>query len=204
PPALRALADARGARLAVIAADVADAASVERLFAQLAREHAPLAGLVHAAGQLADAAYARLDADAFRRVFDAKVTGAWLLDRASRGAELDCFVMLSSIAGVLGAPGQANYAAANAALDALARRRRDEGLPALSLCLGAVAGEGMADDPRVARQLQRAGVRALDPARLLARGALWFAHPGPQAIVGAFDWARIGATPRAAARPLLR
>lgn len=204
PPALRALADAQGARLTMIAADVSDAASVERLFAHIAGEHAPLAGLVHAAGQLADAAYAQLDADAFRRVFDAKVAGAWQLDRASRAVDLDFFLMLSSIAGVLGAPGQANYAAANAALDALARQRQAEGLPATSLCLGAVAGAGMAADPLVARQLQRAGLRAIEPARLLARCARWFAHAGPQAIVGAFDWARISANPRAAARPLLR
>ncbi|MGP3655376.1 type I polyketide synthase [Burkholderia gladioli] len=204
PPALRALAEAHGARLSVIAADLADAASVEQLFAQLARDHAPLAGLVHAAGQLADAAHARLDAEAFRRVFEAKVAGAWRLDAACRELELDFFLMLSSISGVLGAPGQANYAAANAALDALARRRRAEGRPALSLCLGAVAGEGMAADPRAARQLQRAGVNAIEPAWLLASAACRFAQPGPQAIVAAFDWARVAANPRAAARPLLQ
>ncbi|MBR8332456.1 SDR family NAD(P)-dependent oxidoreductase [Burkholderia ambifaria] len=204
PPALRALAEAHGARLSVIAADLADAASVERLFAQLAREHAPLAGLVHAAGQVADAAHAGLDADAFRRVFEAKVEGAWRLDAACHELELDFFLMLSSISSVLGAPGQANYAAANAALDALARRRHAEGRPALSLCLGAVAGEGMAADPRAARHLQRAGVGAIEPARLLASAARWFAQPGPQAIVAAFDWARVAANPRSAARPLLQ
>ncbi|KKJ03309.1 hypothetical protein XF14_29160 [Burkholderia gladioli] len=109
---------------------------------------------MHAAGVLDDARLVDQDAARLRRVAAPKLDGArHLLDAlagASPAAPLDFVWLFSSITALHGGAGQANYAAANAALDALARRRRAEGRPALSLCLGAVAGEGMAADPRAA------------------------------------------------------
>jgi acyl transferase domain-containing protein/NAD(P)-dependent dehydrogenase (short-subunit alcohol dehydrogenase family)/acyl carrier protein len=200
---LRALADAQGARLSVYAVDLCEPEAVHKLFAQLAQAHAPLAGIVHAAGQLADASFRRLDGEAFARAFGAKVGGAWLLDRLSRELPLDFFLLISSVAAVLGAPGQSNYAAANGFLDALALQRCAAGLPALSLSLGAVAGSGMATGEHATRQLLRAGVIALAPAQLRARCAQWFAQAGPLAIVADFDWPRIRARQGALVRPLL-
>jgi acyl transferase domain-containing protein/NAD(P)-dependent dehydrogenase (short-subunit alcohol dehydrogenase family)/acyl carrier protein len=200
---LRASAEAAGVRLTVYQVDLCDADAVPRLFESLAQAHAPLAGIVHAAGQLADAGFRQLDGEAFDHAFGAKAGGAWLLDRLSRDLPLDFFLMISSIAAVLGAPGQANYAAANGYLDALALQRRAAGRPALSLRLGAVAGAGMAGDGIAARQLRRAGVLALDPAQLRSRCAQWFAQPEPLAMLASFDWTTVRARQGRLARPML-
>lgn len=203
--ALRTLASTHGTKLTVYPVDLCEQGAVQQLFMRLGEAHLPLAGIVHAAGQLADASFRQLDAEAFACAFDAKVGGAWLLDRLSRHCPLDFFLMISSIAATLGAPGQANYAAANTCLDALAHERLAAGLPALSLALGAVAGSGMASDERVAGQLLRKGILALDPVWLRSRCAQWFSETKPLAIVANFDWLRVRAQKDAdgRARPMI-
>ncbi|NEC77809.1 KR domain-containing protein, partial [Streptomyces sp. SID7958] len=96
------------------------------------------------AGVLADAAVTELTADRLAHVLRPKTDGAAHLHRLTAGRPLDLFLLLSSAAGVLGSPGQANYAAANAFLDQLAHHRRALGLPALSLSFGVWADEGLA------------------------------------------------------------
>jgi acyl carrier protein len=123
----------------------------------------------HAAGLLADATVLQLDRERLDACLAPKVAGAWNLHSQTTGRPLDCFVLFSSVAAILGLPGQANYAAANAYLDALAYRRRAEGLPALSVNWAPWAGIGLAaaEANRGAR-LEAQGLESLDPARGLA------------------------------------
>ncbi|KJK33098.1 hypothetical protein UK23_47585, partial [Lentzea aerocolonigenes] len=123
----------------VVACDVADRAAVERLLASY-----PPDAIVHTAGVLSDGVLESLAPERFADVFRSKVASALVLDELTRSLELDAFVLFSSVAGALGNPGQANYAAANAVLDAIARDRRSAGLPATSIAWGAWAGSGMA------------------------------------------------------------
>ena len=127
--------DELGCAADAVACDVSQRADVERLLAAVPVDH-PLTAVFHAAGTLDDGIVAALDGDRLRRVMAPKLDAAVHLHELTRDLELTEFVCFSSAAGVLGTPGQANYAAANAFLDALAHRRRAEGLPAMSLAFG--------------------------------------------------------------------
>ncbi|MBF6353006.1 SDR family NAD(P)-dependent oxidoreductase [Nocardia higoensis] len=124
-----------GARVRIEACDVADPAAVTDLIASIDPTH-PLRVVVHAAGVLADATIESMTPDHVDRVLAAKVSGAWNLHRATRDLDLSGFVLFSSASGLLGGPGQANYAAANVFLDALAHWRRGRDLPAVSMAWG--------------------------------------------------------------------
>ena len=128
----------RGVDVVVARGDVANAADVERIVAEIAARGAPLIGVVHSAGVLADAALGRLDAEAFRKVFAPKVAGTWNLHQATADLPLRFFVLFAAGAGLLGSPGQGNYAAANAFQDAFAAWRRAQGLPAVAIDWGRV------------------------------------------------------------------
>ncbi|MFJ8584812.1 amino acid adenylation domain-containing protein [Streptomyces sp. NPDC093595] len=132
-----------GATATVVACDAADRDDVAAVMALFGGER-PLRGVVHAAGVLDDGALTALTAERFGSVLRPKVDGLWHLHELTQDMELDFFMMFSSIASVMGAPGQGNYAAANAFLDALAHLRRAKGLPATSVAFGPWEGEGMA------------------------------------------------------------
>ena len=121
--------------------DLADADAVGRLF----RDHGPVHGVVHAAGVVDDALLRHLTPEHFDRVFAAKVRGTWNLHEQSLPLALEFFVCFSSAASIVGSRGQANYAAANAYMDALMHYRRCLGHPGLSINWGPWAGEGMAE-----------------------------------------------------------
>ncbi|QKV96180.1 thioester reductase domain-containing protein [Streptomyces sp. NA02950] len=124
-----------GASAQIVACDVADYDALSALLSSLPADR-PLGAVVHAAGVLDDGTIETLTDASIERVMRAKVDGAANLHLLTEDRELSGFIMYSSVAGVLGTPGQANYAAANAFLDALMHHRRARGLPGVSLAWG--------------------------------------------------------------------
>jgi len=187
-----ALVAQHGCEIRVVTADVADAHDVARLLAGIQAELPPLAGIVHAAGEIGTSPLSGLDDAEVDRVFAGKVWGAWHLAEAAADLRLDFFVSTSSIASVWGGFGQTAYAAANAFLDGLAARLRERGVPATSVNFGPWSA-GMADAESRARLEQR-GVRTLSPADALAGlvDAVAAASAGgpAHAVVARIDWAR--------------
>ncbi|MGB0437290.1 MAG: type I polyketide synthase, partial [Mycobacterium sp.] len=181
-----------GCEVRVVTADVADAHDVARLLAGIRAELPPLAGIVHAAGEIGTTPLSDLDDAEVDRVFAGKVWGAWHLSDAAADLDLDFFLNTSSIASVWGGFGQTAYSAANAFLDGLAWRLREQGISGLSVNFGPWS-TGMADAESRAR-LDRRGIRTLSPADALAGLADVVAASsaqGPaQGVVARVDWAR--------------
>jgi myxalamid-type polyketide synthase MxaE and MxaD len=151
-----------GAIVTVATCDMSDPATVHRLFAETLAALPPVRGVIHSAGVLDDAVLTRQSPERFRKVLAPKADGAWNLHQATRHLPLDFFVCYSSAASLVGSPGQGNYAAANAFLDALAAYRKGLGLPGLSINWGAWATAGMADEEML-RRMEAHGVTAIQP-----------------------------------------
>src|SRR6185437_3904087 len=131
-PELVAELTATGTAVTVAACDTADRDALAALLAALPADQ-PLTAVLHAAGALHDATVAAVTAEQVRTVLRPKADAFAVLRDVTRDHELDAFVAFSSLAGVVGQPGQGVYAAANAALDAMALAYRAEGVPAISV-----------------------------------------------------------------------
>jgi amino acid adenylation domain-containing protein len=161
--------------------DIGDEKSVENLLIQLQQNKKPLKGIFHLAGILDDAMLLDQDWNHFESVFRPKVYGSFYLHHYSKN--LDLFVVFSSIASSLGNPGQSNYAAANAFMDALCEHRKLQGLPAHSLSWGPWAEVGMAKE-LVAKDSKggllglkpEEAMRALESALLLGKTQITIAN----------------------------
>ncbi|MET8102009.1 SDR family NAD(P)-dependent oxidoreductase [Streptomyces sp. NPDC005236] len=168
--ALREELTAAGAHVDVVACDVTSRDAVAELIAAVPPEH-PLTAVIHCAGVLDDGVVETLTKDRLDAVLAPKVRGAWHLHELTEHLELSAFVLFSSVSSVLGTPGQANYAAANAFLNGLAEARRGRGLTAGALCWGFWAERSdMSADISEAdvERLQRRGVRPLSSQEGLA------------------------------------
>ena len=135
---------AAGASVRVVAADAADKGALAAILADCAAAGHPVRGIMHAAGALDDGTLLNLTPERFAAPLRTKLGGALALHDLTQGMELDIFMLFSSVASLIGSPGQGNYAAANAGLDAVAAMRRARGLPAISVNWGPWAQVGLA------------------------------------------------------------
>jgi hypothetical protein len=158
------------------------------MFAQVQREMPPVRGIINSAGALADATLVQQSWNDFRRVLSPKMDGSWHLHEASLGLSLDFFVLFSSVASVLGAPGQANHSAANAFEDALAYVRRAQGLPAVSINWGAWSELGAAVRDDLEQRRARIGVGVLSPDEAIELFAEVLRDNPVQIAAARMDW----------------
>ncbi|MEX5637329.1 SDR family NAD(P)-dependent oxidoreductase [Parafrankia sp. FMc2] len=186
---------ALGAHAQIVAADLTDPAATQALVGAVPAER-PLTAVIHTAGVLRDGTLAGLSADQFDAVLRPKIDAAWNLHQATLDHPLAAFVLYSSLAGVLGTAGQANYAAANTYLDALAHHRHTHGQPATSLAWGLWAtDDGMdaalsaADRSRIARL----GVHPVGVDEGLALLDAALRSPQPVLVPARFDLAALRA-----------
>jgi NADP-dependent 3-hydroxy acid dehydrogenase YdfG/acyl carrier protein len=169
PGALELQAELRdmGATATIVACDASDRQALQALLDSVAAEH-PLTAVVHTAGALDDGVIGSLTAERLDAVLAPKAGAAWHLHELTERSQLAAFVLFSSAAGVLGGPGQGNYAAANAFLDGLAAYRRARGLPATSIAWGlweeaSAMTRGLSDADR--SRLARSGMGTLSSER---------------------------------------
>ncbi len=161
-----------GATVSITACDIADPDETRGLLETIPADH-PLTSVVHTAGVLDDGTVESLTPERLETVLRPKADAAWNLHRLTRerGDDLAEFILFSSVSATLGGAGQANYAAANASLDALAAHRRAHGLPATSLAWGLwqqTSGmTGKLDDADLAR-IRRSGLVPIEPEKGLA------------------------------------
>ena len=188
-PQLEAIEQA-GVRVMVRPCDIAERSAVAALLTEIGGELPPLRGVFHLAGVLDDGVLREQTRERFDRVLAAKTLGAWHLHDLTRDLPLELFVLFSSAAALLGSPGQGNYAAANAFLDALAHHRRWEKRPALSVNWGSWAEVGMAARLKDSegRRWSAAGVGWIDPARGLETLEQLIVEDRIQAGVLPIDW----------------
>ncbi|MCV6971317.1 type I polyketide synthase [Mycobacterium bohemicum] len=159
-----------GALVSVVAGDAGDRDAIAAALAGVPARY-PLRGVFHAAGVIDDGLIGSLTPDRVDAVFRAKVDAAWNLHELTQGLELSAFMLFSSMAGIVGAPGQGNYAAANSFLDGLAAYRRSHGLPGLSVAWGlweqpSAMTRHLEDRDRI--RMSRAGLAPLPTRQALA------------------------------------
>jgi malonyl CoA-acyl carrier protein transacylase len=180
-----------GACVRVIQADVSDTEQLARILSEIEQSLPPLRGILHAAGVLDDGVLQQLHWQRFAPVMAPKVQGAWNLHRLTQNKPIDFFVLFSSSTSLLGAGGQANYAAANAFLDALASYRRMLLLPGLSINWGAWAEVGMTARLQLGERFSQQGEGSIAPQQgLQVLEQLLTIEPPVQVGVMPINWSR--------------
>ena len=181
---------ASGARVEVELADVTDPAAIDAMLERIDAKLPPLGGVIHSVGVLSDAALTNQTWDSFEQVLSPKTVGAWHLHRATIDRDLDLFILFSSRVGVMGNPGQANHAAANAFLDQLAGYRRALGLPGQSIAWGAWSEIGEAAEQRERIEQRRAalGGRWFTPEQGIKALEKLVREDATTSVVMSMDW----------------
>jgi acyl transferase domain-containing protein/aryl carrier-like protein len=194
-----------GVEVIVASVDLTVPAQLRQLVRRLRMTLPPVAGVVHAAGVLDDGMLMQQDWSCFERVMQSKVRGAIVLHELSREVSFDWMIMFSSIASLWGSPGQGNYAAANAFLDALAHARRQAGLPAMSIDWGPWADVGMAArmDAGTRHWWQIMGIGEIPPAQGMAIMDMVVQDNPPQVAVLPVEWPKVAARLQLARPPAL-
>ena len=181
--------ESRGVKIVARAVDVSDDAALEGLLTEIRDTLPPLRGVMHAAMKIDDGVLRDLDAERFRKVMAPKAGGAWNLHVRTRGLPLDFFVMFSSVASIVGNPGQGNYVSANGFLDALAHHRRRLGLPALTVNWGHLGEVGyVSRTAQLGEYLSRRGIPALAPREALDLLGTLLQSDVTQASAMRMDW----------------
>ncbi|MFI7335343.1 type I polyketide synthase, partial [Micromonospora aurantiaca] len=191
-----------GTRVTLASCDVADRAALATLLDSIPAE-LPLSAVVHTAAALDDNVVDAVSVDQLATALRAKVDAARNLDELTRGSDLSAFVLFSSLAGLMGAAGQATYAPGNAFLDALAQRRRAEGLPATSLAWGLWADGGVSAGD-FEQRLSRTGFGAMAPETAVRAFSRALDRDETYLVVADIDWARVAVTGPRRAHPLVR
>ncbi len=190
---------AQGVQASALQGDVGQLDSLRNAITQIPQEYprnqdgSPrIAGIFHAAGVLADGVMFDMELEQLDKPLTAKIQGTLNLHALSQdindSQSVDCFVMFSSVAAVLGSPGQSNYAAGNAFLDGMAAWRKSEGLPATSINWGPWADSGMAVDGDLKEQLASRGMGMLRSDEALDLMGNLIASQRPQTVVMSVDW----------------
>jgi len=178
-----------GATVRVVPADITRPEEVRRVLALVAETMPPLKGIFHTAMVLEDRLLLDLDRETLDRVLRPKLLGGWNLHHESRGLPLEQFVLFSSLSSVFGHAGQANYAAANAALDGLAHHRRGLGLPATVVNWGHLGEVGyLARRDELAARLERQGVLNFTVRQAMDCLSAALSMREPQVSVLRMDW----------------
>lgn len=186
----------RGCRALVRAADIADPEQLQELLTEIRESLPPLRGIVHAAMVMDNGIITRLDQQRLHAVTRPKILGAWNLHQQTLDQPLDFFLMTSSVSSIFGSPGQANYAAGNAFLDALAHYRQGLGRPALTLNFGAFESVGyIARHPELFSYLENTGIPPILPSEALFVLERVLGSSMAQMGVTRFDFPRLAAGP---------
>ena len=193
-----------GAQVLPIQGDVADMASLRGALQQIPSSYPPVRGIIHAAGVLADGMMFDMELPQWYKPLAPKIDGTWNLHAVTRDMPLDFFVMFSSVACVLGSPGQSNYAAGNSFLDEMVAYRQGLGLPATSINWGPWADSGMAAEAGRDSQLSGRGMRLLPADKSLDFLSDFLRNKADRIVVMNVDWSELIRAMGGKISPLLR
>lgn len=171
-----------GVQVVTAQADVTQEEQLAKVIKDIDSSVSPLGGIIHAAGILDDGVLQQLDWSRFARVMAPKVQGAWNLHSLTKEKSLEFFVLFSSVASLLGFPGQTNHVAANTFLDSFVHYRRSQGLPGLTINWGLWADIGTAADKEVK------GIERIPPQIALQALEQLLSQSSPQVGVVPIDW----------------
>jgi NAD(P)-dependent dehydrogenase (short-subunit alcohol dehydrogenase family)/acyl carrier protein len=179
-----------GASIVVAQANVSIAAQIAQVLADIEQSLPPLRGIIHAAGVLDDGVLYSKNWEDFEKVMAPKVQGAWHLHTLTQDKSLDFLILFSSAAALLGSIAQANHAAANTFLDALAYYRRTQGLPGMSINWGAWSEIGAAAERKADKRMHKKGLGSIAPQQGLQILEQLFSQPASQVGVIPINWSQ--------------
>ena len=180
-----------GAQIELLRGDVSQREQMAQVLDRIRQTMPPLKGIIHSAGVLDDGILLQQTPERFQKVMAPKVEGAWNLHSLTLDDPIEQFVLFSSGASVLGSPGQGNYVAANAFLDALAHQRRALGLPATAINWGAWAEVGLATRADRVKHLTQQGIVPFSPEQGVELLGRILARDEAQLMAVRMEWANL-------------